>query len=84
MVAEGTHKHLVSRSIIVNESSPVIDEFGQLTTLRLMARSLATLKLLQSILSAIVMDTLHSGHHVVSRTLEEAGLIDSHAQSRSI
>ena len=75
MVAEGTHKHLISRSIIVNESSPVIDELGQLTTLRLMARSLATLKLPQSILFAIVMDTLHSGHHMVSRTLEEERLV---------
>ena len=46
----------------------LISEFGQLTTLRLMTRSLATLKLPQSILSVIVMDTLHSGHHVVSRT----------------
>ncbi len=75
MVAEGTHKHLISRSIIVNESSPVIDELGQLTTLRLMARSLATLKLPQSILFAIVMDTLHSEHHMVSRTLEEERLV---------
>ncbi len=27
MVAEGTHKHFVSGSIIVNESSPVIDQW---------------------------------------------------------
>ncbi len=75
MIAEGTHKHLVSRSFIVNESSPTIDEFRQLATLRLMARSLATLKPPQSILSVIVMNTLHSGHHVVSRTLEEERLV---------
>ncbi len=75
MVAEGTHKNLVSGSFVIHKSLPVIDEFGQLATFRLMACSLATLEPPQSILSVIVMDTPHSRHHIVSRTLEEERLV---------
>ncbi len=75
MVAEGTYKNLVSGSFVFHKSIPVIDEFGQLATLRLIGSGLATLKPPQSIFFVIVMDTLHSRHHVVSRTLEEERLV---------